>query len=120
MKMIGKRFEQLDALRFFAVAFVMIQHFVPLGHIDQVIRPGMFGVDLFFVISGFLITGILLDNRKDLENPSEIPQVAARFYIRRFLRIFPAYYLLCAVLLITGLKAMKDTWPWQIFYLSDV
>jgi peptidoglycan/LPS O-acetylase OafA/YrhL len=114
------RFTQLDGLRFFAVAAVILQHYTPLGAYEHAINIGMFGVQLFFVLSGFLISGILLDLRADRGGPPHLLGVVGRFYARRALRIFPAYYLLCAVLLATGFKAMWSTWPWQLLYLSDI
>jgi peptidoglycan/LPS O-acetylase OafA/YrhL len=94
---IGERIPVLDSLRGVAILSVFLYHafFWSGMQIDgwlsrvvlQVTRPGWLGVDLFFVLSGFLITGRLLDRR----------QLAAReyyrwFYTRRALRILPLYY----------------------------
>src|SRR5262245_61375288 len=81
---------QLDSLRCLAVVLVLLWHLWgglgPFG--------GLEGVRLFFVLSGFLITGILLDSRSDLLLSGYNRWDAIRqFYIRRSLRIFPAYYL---------------------------
>jgi len=72
----------LDGLRGFAILGVLLQHnfsFLPVP------KFGWVGVDLFFVLSGFLITEILLQTK---EQKNFLPN----FYIRRILRIFPLYY----------------------------
>ena len=94
----------LDGVRGFAILLVLITHGVdaclkastPLEQsLYNVARWGWVGVDLFFVLSGFLITGILLSARKR-------PHYLRNFLVRRALRIFPLYYatlLVCLVLL---------------------
>jgi peptidoglycan/LPS O-acetylase OafA/YrhL len=75
-----------------------------------VLQPGYLGVDIFFVLSGFLITRILLDEK------SHATPVAG-FLIRRIARIFPAYYLL---LLIVGIVAPATSGLWlSAVYLSN-
>ena len=86
-------FPSLDGLRGLAVLSVMAYHFsvgaVPQQALDRIVlgalSSGWVGVDLFFVLSGFLITGILLGTAR-------APERFRNFYARRALRIFPAYY----------------------------
>ena len=82
----------LDGLRGLAIALVLITHLVqiePVSRLDKIINQlteaCRHGVDLFFVLSGFLITGILLDTRSG-------SGYFRNFYGRRTLRIFPLYY----------------------------
>jgi len=84
-----QKIPQLDRLRGLAILMVMIGHLehVAPGFLDGIVRQGWIGVDLFFVLSGFLITGILWDTRG-----SEC--YFGRFYGRRILRIWPAYLLI--------------------------
>ena len=88
----------LDGIRGLAILMVMVAHFTTilesfikssfpfLGPIfTKFALSGLMGVDLFFVLSGFLITGILLDTKGT-------QRFFTNFYARRFLRIFPLYY----------------------------
>jgi peptidoglycan/LPS O-acetylase OafA/YrhL len=93
------RVPALDGLRGLAILTVMLYHFhlfgvgygssLPLWErlYSSVANVAWVGVDLFFVLSGFLITGILHDSRQK-------PNYYATFYRRRALRIFPLYYLM--------------------------
>ncbi|WP_128545363.1 acyltransferase family protein [Larkinella soli] len=85
---------QLDALRAFAVSFVLIFHWFPQTSLLNILPNGSIGVTLFFVLSGFLITQILIKNRNEvLLGHSSLSEVYKNFIIRRALRIFPIYYL---------------------------
>jgi peptidoglycan/LPS O-acetylase OafA/YrhL len=91
----------LDGIRGLAIVAVLMRHvayvFMQHGSITRWFLPvfqfGMWGVDLFFVLSGFLITGILIDTRAATNR-------ARSFYGRRILRIFPVYYLTIAVVFV--------------------
>ncbi len=91
---------ELDGIRGLAILAVLLSHAADLLHVLPYLRPhsgwvdrlrellvpGWGGVDLFFALSGFLITGILLRARGG-------PDYFRNFYARRVLRIFPIYYL---------------------------
>jgi peptidoglycan/LPS O-acetylase OafA/YrhL len=83
---------ELDGLRGISILLVMLHHFWKAprgGWVDHLVHTGWVGVDLFFVISGFLIAGILLDTKGE-------PRFFRSFYARRVLRIFPLYYVFIA------------------------
>lgn len=89
----------LDGVRGLAIGLVLLVHFIgdmPTTNtfekvLMHVATYGSFGVDLFFVLSGFLITGILFDAK-------QTPSYFKNFYMRRTLRIFPLYYGVLAVI----------------------
>ncbi len=110
---------QLDSIRALAVILVMIQHFDP-GTIHWV-ELGFAGVRVFFVLSGFLITGILLRARQTAEiDRISKWRVLRNFYARRFLRIFPVYYLVILLTWLAGIGPMRESVGWHLSYLSNI
>jgi peptidoglycan/LPS O-acetylase OafA/YrhL len=82
------RVPQLDGVRGIAILLVMLVNTsekYPVLHLQRFVADGWMGVDLFFALSGFLITRILLDSRQSLD-------YFKNFYGRRVLRILPLYY----------------------------
>ena len=75
----------LDGLRGIAVILVVLYHCFNFNNLHLITKIGWIGVDLFFVLSGFLITGILLDTKHETNS-------YRNFIGRRTLRIFPLYY----------------------------
>jgi peptidoglycan/LPS O-acetylase OafA/YrhL len=113
-RVLGGRMPQLDALRAFAILAVILHNagakglehpagiFVKL--VEFAATTGWVGVQLFFVLSGFLITGILVDGRGD-------PHQLRNFYMRRVLRIFPLYYaFLFIAFVLLPLIGIMPTW----------
>lgn len=96
------RYPRIDGLRCVAIALVLFEHF---GWRGESILPGYYGVDLFFVISGFLITGILLKS-----HGVSLRGELMRFMGRRALRIFPPYYLLLLILVISDVAPARELW----------
>ena len=103
----------LDGLRGVAVLLVLVSHFgvfAPLGltgitFIDHFFRGGYLGVDIFFVLSGFLITSLLLN-----EHEAHSKIYLLRFYGRRFLRLLPA---LSILLLFYSIVTVLDGQPFS-------
>lgn len=101
-------YKSLDGLRFFAMALVFIDHFAhPLG---QKISAGYFGVTLFFVLSGFLITRLLMESHEPFADAYKT------FLGRRTLRIFPTYYLTLLVLWLAGDPYVRQWFGYAFTY----
>ncbi len=107
---------ELDTIRGLAVVGVCFYHGlywnIDLSYFGRATRAiltgfwiGRFGVNLFFVLSGFLITGLLIDSKRRGD-------YYKRFYIRRILRIIPAYFLTILILICFSLA------PWKFVVLS--
>jgi peptidoglycan/LPS O-acetylase OafA/YrhL len=132
----SERVPALDGLRGIAIAFVMFYHFDFVydftygresgwlidGMVTGLAGAGWAGVDLFFVLSGFLITGILLDSK------GPVRRYFGSFYARRSLRIFPAYYAFLLLLLpvlwlfdeLAARDALWDNFLWYALYLTNI
>ena len=107
-----RRVRELDGIRGTAVLLVLLYHgraYFGNTALVSIARYGWTGVDLFFVLSGFLITGILLESRQN-------PHYYRRFYARRVARIWPLYL---GILAISGLLNLRfrANIPWLWYFL---
>ena len=105
---------QLDSLRAVSVTMVMFHHFVsPQNQSFLGTLPlGLLGVKLFFVLSGFLITGILLRARLAIQGGDRTSMLLKQFYVRRLLRIFPLYYFVVGVCFMLGVVPVREEIVW--------
>jgi peptidoglycan/LPS O-acetylase OafA/YrhL len=123
-------YNALDGLRGVAVSMVVLFHFwqtlpkyehplsAGITRVLSLMLIGQKGVDLFFVLSGFLITGILLRTKGS-------SNYFSTFYIRRSLRIFPLYFMVVIACLLAGAiwnlpqYSWHNTW-WYLLYLQNI
>lgn len=120
----------LDGVRGLAILLVLVYHFTmgmsgqgwPARILFKLTSVGWCGVNLFFVLSGFLITGILADTRSSAHR-------FRNFYMRRALRIFPLYYGTLLVLFglipwlsqwTEGFQGIEQAWPWLWSYGTNI
>ncbi len=127
-----QKFPELDGLRGLAILMVMAYHIfnaatgrlidsqIFITSLNKIARLGWAGVDIFFVLSGFLITSILL-------NTQNTPHYFKNFYARRILRIPPLYFLVIGVILIflplitpsDNVHEAQASWPYFLFSLQN-
>lgn len=107
------RFASLDGLRCLAIVPVVWHHATPRAY-DGVLGRGPLGVDLFFVISGFLITTLLLRERQESGTVA-----LGAFYVRRSLRIFPLYYAVLGAFVLHAI-ALREHGPVRDHFLRSV
>ncbi|MCB0781189.1 MAG: acyltransferase [Flavobacteriales bacterium] len=118
-------YRQIDGIRAIAVIGPVVVHFwprtvPPSPYTPAIAHIGSLGVDLFFAISGFLITGILLRSRTTVAlGRNNLLSVLRSFYVRRSIRLFPIYYLSLLILAILGLQEIREHWTWYAFYLAN-
>jgi peptidoglycan/LPS O-acetylase OafA/YrhL len=111
----SRRIPELDGLRGIAILLVLCWHVLPTIVADtspavqhatrSLIRYAWSGVDLFFVLSGFLLGGILMDHRAST-------RYFRTFYVRRFCRILPLYYVMVALFVVLRLARHPPTIDW--------
>ncbi|MEZ0484051.1 acyltransferase family protein [Fibrella aquatica] len=114
---------QLDGVRFLAVALVLFDHWTAEQLPASLTFPlGSLGVTIFFVLSGFLISRILLAGKDKLPQPKTtyLGGYLKTFYIRRTLRIFPIYYLTLFVLYLLNEPPVRRTIGWLSLYASNI
>lgn len=115
-----RRFGNLDGLRFVCITMVLWHHCQPLKVESlRILNRGFLGVDFFFVLSGFLITTLLLREAARTGSFS-----LRNFYLRRILRIVPVYFFVvtgvaCYYILIKGQKEYLELLPWYYLFQAN-
>jgi peptidoglycan/LPS O-acetylase OafA/YrhL len=100
----------IDGLRSVAFLMVFLHHCGPAAGLNRIVNWGWLGVDLFFVISGFLITSLLLEENFKFGNIR-----LDQFYMRRILRIWPPYYCVLIAACLVSFQVIKVILPDALF-----
>jgi len=114
------RFANLDGLRFICIAMVLWHHAQPVsGDLSPALSRGFLGVDFFFVLSGYLITTLLLREADRFGHFN-----LKHFYIRRLIRIVPVYFFVVGAVsfyyvVIKGETELAALIPYYVLFLSN-
>lgn len=112
---------QLDGIRAIAILAVLYTHLLPSDYWLFNIYWGGLGVRLFFVLSGFLITKILLSYKLDhTRNVSNNFTLIKNFYTRRLLRLTPVFFLAITAAAFLNFPGVRDNYWWHVLYLSNI
>jgi peptidoglycan/LPS O-acetylase OafA/YrhL len=107
---------QLDSLRAIAILAVLYTHYLPEKYWAFGVYWGELGVRLFFVLSGFLITSVLL---RDLENSRSLKSTYFAFVSRRALRLYPVLLVALIVAAAADVGHIRETFFWHAAYLTN-
>jgi|GEM_PF-839856 peptidoglycan/LPS O-acetylase OafA/YrhL len=119
----AKQILQLDGIRCIAICAILIGHWIAWDTSNYFLNtfPWTHAVMLFFVLSGFLITGILLRLKEKIEAGQITPGYALRaFYFRRAIRIFPIYYICVFYLTYINYQDVRSVFPWLATYTFNI
>lgn len=109
----------LESIRAPAMALVVLIHFGAIP--ERFSWMGGIGLRMFFVLSGFLITALLLAARtRAEESGGPLRHEAARFYKRRALRLLPVFYLTLFLAAAANVPQVRDAFFWHLFYASNI
>jgi peptidoglycan/LPS O-acetylase OafA/YrhL len=119
----AKYYTQLDAIRAIAAFGIITLHWLNSNYINKfgIYHESnwhfwQYGVQMFFVLSGFLISDILIKNK----NASNKAKIFKNFFVRRILRLFPIYYLLVLVLVILKDEFVIQHLFWFLSYTANI
>lgn len=119
----SQRVSGLDGLRAISFLLVLSAHWEPSAAFANLAEWGRHGLIVFFVISGFLITRILISLRDEAELSDDRSSIGAMivFYTRRAFRIFPVYYVALAFVLAVDLvTTTSQDWIWHATFLNNL
>ena len=114
---LNKRIVSLDGLRAFSILLVCVGHIAGTVGAPDILLPfhnlGNFGVKIFFVISGFLITYLLLCEHEKTGHIN-----LKQFYIRRTCRLFPAFYVFILCMALAHYIGWIELWPGDLIHAA--
>jgi peptidoglycan/LPS O-acetylase OafA/YrhL len=111
--------KNLDGLRALAIMLVLFNHWAPWSAVPNILEFGRSGLLLFFMLSGYLITTVLIVLRDKIENHElNISKAFQIFYMRRVLRIFPIYFIAIVIAALL-FKSVSRDFIYHLFFIQN-